>query len=131
MTLAANKAAARRWFEEVINGRRLDAIDEVFGPAYVNHSNGHDTPLAEIRDAAEHLLASSADRHATILDQVAEGNRVATRWESVGTFDGGRRATMRGMVIARIEDDRIAESWETLDTLSFLRDLGEIEEEDE
>ena len=121
------KALARRWFDEVINQRRVEAVDEIYAPDYVHHGTaGHDVDLHGARDIARHLLEASADRHATVLDQVAEGDRVATRWESVGTFEGGRRATIRGIVISRIEDDRIVEDWEAVDHYSFLAELGEL-----
>jgi predicted SnoaL-like aldol condensation-catalyzing enzyme len=125
------KARARRWFDEVINRRRVDAIDEIYASDYVHHgSGGRDIGRSETRAVAAQLLGASTDRRATVLDQIQEGDRVATRWESVGTFAGGRRATMRGMIISRVVGDRIAEEWEIADHYSFLRELGRLAEEE-
>jgi predicted SnoaL-like aldol condensation-catalyzing enzyme len=126
------KALARRWFDEVINRRRVDAVDEIHAPDYVHHgTGGRDVGRDEARVIARRLLDASADRRAVVKDQVEEGDRVATRWESVGTFEGGRRATMRGMLISRIAGDRIAEEWEVIDQYSFLSDLGQLPGGDE
>jgi predicted SnoaL-like aldol condensation-catalyzing enzyme len=121
------KALARRWFDEVINQRRAEAVEEIYAADYVHHgSGGRDVGREGAREIAQSLLDASADRHATVMDQVEQGDRVATRWESVGTFEGGRRATVRGIVISRIEANRIAEDWEAVDLLSFLQELGEL-----
>lgn len=121
------KALARRWFDEVINQRQVDAVDEIYAPDYVHHgTGGRDVGREEARTIAQRLLDASADRHATVLDQLEEGDRVATRWQSVGTYEGGRRATMRGMIFSRVKGDRITEEWEIVDHYSFLAELGEL-----
>ncbi len=126
------KAIARRWFDEVINQRRIGVLDELYAPTYVHHgTGGRDVGRDEARAAAQHLLDASADRRATVLDQLEEGDRVATRWESVGTFEGGRRATVRGILISRIQGDRIAEEWEVVDHYGFLTELGELPRKDD
>lgn len=126
------KAVARRWFDEVINQRRVDAVDEIYAPEYVHHgTGGRDVGRDEARAIAQHLLDASADRHSTVLDQVAEDDRVATRWQTVGTFEGGRRATVRGIIISRVDGGRIVEEWEVVDHYSFLRDLGQLPGEEE
>jgi len=127
MAAQENKAIARRWFDEVINQRRVDAVAEIYQPTYVHHgTGGRDVGREEARAIAQRLLDASVDRRAQVKEQIEEGNRVATRWESVGTFAGGKRATMRGIIISRIEGDRIAEEWEVVDHISFLDELGEL-----
>ncbi len=118
----AAKAVVRRWFDEVINGRDLDAIPELYAADYVHHGAGGfelHGPDA-VREAAAAILAASADRHAVVEDQVAEGDRVVTRFTSRGTQTGAFRGippsgqpwTTEGIVISRIEDDKVAEDWE-------------------
>jgi predicted SnoaL-like aldol condensation-catalyzing enzyme len=43
MFTTANKAIARRFYEEVFNQRNIDAIDELVQAEFVNH---HPTPSA-------------------------------------------------------------------------------------
>lgn len=116
------KAIARRWFEDVINRRNLDAIAEIYAPDYVHHG----AEESEMRGPeAVHVLAAaildaSEDRHAVVDQQVVEGDLVATRFTSrghhTGSFRGipptGRTWTTEGIIISRIEDGRIAEDWE-------------------
>jgi steroid delta-isomerase-like uncharacterized protein len=134
MSFDDNKRIARRWFEEVINQRRLDAIDDIYAAGYVHHGprgremRGRD----QIRGFAAGILSAFADRHATIEEQIAEGDTVATRFTSRGTQTGeflgrppsGKAATIEGIVISRIEGPKIAEEWEITDQLGFLQALG-------
>jgi steroid delta-isomerase-like uncharacterized protein len=70
----------------------------------------------------------------TIEDEIAEGDRVVTRWSARGTHEGeffgipatGKQATVTGVTIDRIIDGRIAESWTNWDTLGLLQQLGAI-----
>ena len=68
----------------------------------------------------------------TIEDQVAEGDRVVTRFTSRGTQLGplmgieptGRKAAWMGITVDRIADGRIAESWASWDMMGMLQQLG-------
>lgn len=117
-----NKALARVWFEEVVNGRDLGAIDEHYAEDYVHHGpEGAEIRGREAaRAVASSILASCADRVAVVEQQVAEGDLVVTRFVSRGT----RRETFRdgdpaggewvteGICISRIAGGEIAEDWE-------------------
>ena len=120
----ANKALARRWFEEVINGRNLDAIPDIYAEEYAYHGPGGlelRGPEA-VRGFAASILAASDDRHAVVERQVVEGNRVVTQFTSRGTQTGpyrgleptGREWVTEGIVISRIEGGRIVEDWEVV-----------------
>jgi len=116
------KALARRWFDEVINGRNLDAIPEIFAPNYVWHgSEGQELRgLEEVRAFAAAILTASDDRHAVVHQQVAEGDLVVTRFTSSGHHTGPYRGvqptgeiwTTEGIVISRISNGKIVEDWE-------------------
>lgn len=118
----ARKALARRWFDEVINERNLDAIDEAYAADYVHHGpeGAEIRGLDEVRAFAAAILAASEDRRAVVEDQIVQGDRVVTRFTSSGTSTGpfmgleptGETWTTEGIVISRIEDGKIAEDWE-------------------
>lgn len=120
--LEARKAIARRWFEDVINRRDLDSIDQIYAADYVHHGpeGAEMRGRAAARAFAAQLLAASEDRHAVVEEQVVEGDRVVTRFTSRGRLTGpfmgrqptGEPWTTEGIVISRIEDGRIAEDWE-------------------
>jgi len=119
-----NKATARRWFEDVINRRALDALADIYALDYVHHGpegreiRGHE----ELRAFAASILAASDDRRAIVDQQIAEGDLVVTRFTSSGHHTGpwqglsptGEVWTTEGIVISRIEDGKIAEDWEVI-----------------
>lgn len=74
------------------------------------------------------------DYACTIDDQIAEGDRVVTRWSMHGTHDGemmgipatGKTVTMTGIAIDRFSNGKFAESWLELDTAGMLQQVGAI-----
>ena len=67
-----------------------------------------------------------------VIDQVAEGDKVATRWsmtarqaaEFYGVPSRGRTATVTGTYIDVVRDDKIAEHWSEMSLPQFMRALG-------
>jgi len=72
----------------------------------------------------------------TVLDQVAEADRVATRWQARGTHHGvfagvpatGRPVTITAIHIHRVADGKLAEHWEAINLLPLLQQLGVVGE---
>lgn len=58
-----------------------------------------------------------------VVDQVAEGDRVASRFVLTGT-NRGRTVRLSGITISRLRDGRIVEDWSAFDSLELLRQLG-------
>lgn len=122
--LVANKALARRWFDEVINSRNPDAIYDIYSIDYVYHGPGgmEMRDLDSVRSFAAAILSASDDRHAVVQQQVAEGDLVVTRFTSVGHHTGpyqgqeatGKIWTTEGIDISRIADGKIIEDWEVI-----------------
>lgn len=114
--------------------RRLDAVDEYFAPGYVRHSAEGDYGLVEYRALLESLHIAFPDLNGTLSEMVAEGDRVAYRWVSVGTHEGSymgvpptlKRVTATGINITRLEDGRIVEEWASWNKVSVLHTLGII-----
>lgn len=80
------------------------------------------------------LLAAFPDGRWTIEDQVAEGDKVVTRFSFTGTHQGefmgiaptGKRVTTSGMVIDRIVEGKIVEEREEWDALGMMQQLGAV-----
>jgi steroid delta-isomerase-like uncharacterized protein len=131
-----NKALVWRYYEEVLNGRRVDVLDEIAAEDYVEHDpfpgqgNGRDDLKARVRL----LLAAFDPDRFTIEDTVAEGDRVVVRWTSTGTHSGefmsipatGRDFTISGIDIHAVRDERMAEHWHVVDQLGQMQQLGLI-----
>lgn len=58
-----------------------------------------------------------------VVDQVAEGDRVASRWVLTGS-NRGRPVRLWGITISRLRDGRIVEDWSAFDGIELLRALG-------
>jgi predicted ester cyclase len=136
----ANKALARRVFDEVWNQGNMAAADEIFAPTVVNHGPGAapaQTGLEAFKQGVTNLRTTFPDLHFTVEDQIAEGDKVATRFTMHGTQKGelrmgptgafsatGKEVTINGIVITRIQDGKIAEGWVNVDQLGALTQLG-------
>jgi steroid delta-isomerase-like uncharacterized protein len=130
-----NKAIAYRAFEEVQSQGKLDLVDELVVRDYIGH-----TPLGELYgpEGVKQFFATLRDAfpnlQVTVEDQIAEGDKVATRWTAHGTHEGqfqavpatGRQMTMTGMTIFRIANARIIEGWTNADILGMLVQLRAI-----
>jgi predicted ester cyclase len=119
----ANKAVVHRLVDEVLNGGRLEVIDELYTP--------------ELAPAARRWMApfraSFPDMRMEVVDLIAEGDTVVGRFTCSATHLGewlghaptGRRFERVDEVgIFRLRDGRIAQAWSLEDTLSRLRQLG-------
>ena len=133
-----NKALIRRWIEEVQKGN-LDIMDEVLASDFVDHSllpgqrpdrEGYKQGLSEDRDAFHNLKI-------TVEDQIAEGDKVMTRYRWRGTHNRGRfrdvpptgrEIEATAIVVHRIVGGKVKEEWSASDTLEMLRQLGAVPE---
>jgi predicted ester cyclase len=129
----------RRIFDEVMNQGRLAVVDELFAPTSITHqASGPGEPAAAgLRQLAASLRQSYPDLRFTVEDQIAEGDKVVTRFTMRGTNRGelllgpgaplpatGKAVTISGIVINRIAGGRIVENWVVVDELGNLRQLG-------
>jgi steroid delta-isomerase-like uncharacterized protein len=126
MSAEENKALVRRHYAEVLSQRNLAVIEELFAPTFVSRlSDGPSVDLAQFKEAAKMSLAAFPDLHATVEDQVAEADKVVTRWIARGTHQGefagipptGKSITLTGIHIHRVADGKIVELWEETDLL--------------
>ena len=126
------KRIVRRYYEDVLEGRRADVLRRFVGPDFVGHDSGG--ALMDRTDfiTAVHMLHDGFDAiSVTIEDQIAEGDRVTTRWSAVarhtGSFAGiaptGREVMLAGTDIHRLDGGRFAEVWEQIDFASLLAQL--------
>jgi steroid delta-isomerase-like uncharacterized protein len=134
-----NKALVRRWFEEVWNNGRTDAIDEMFDQNGIAHGLSDD-PSNPIKGPSQFRPFHSLFRDAfpnmmiVIEDMVAEGDRVAARCSVRAKHEGdfmGRAATQgpvefTGMTIVRIDNGKIVEAWNNFDFLTMYQQIGKM-----
>lgn len=136
-TQEANKALIRRWFEEVWNKGRAEAISEMMSEECVSHglSGDSDNPLrgatgflpfhAQFREAFPHI-------EVIVEDVLAEADKVAARCSVKGKHEGdslGFKATeamvdFDGIGIGRVENGMFVEVWNSFDFAKMYRQLG-------
>jgi hypothetical protein len=139
MSTEQNKATARRWFHDIIAQGRLDVADEIFAASHVIHDphgppSGWPEGPAGLKMVASVFGGGFSGWDIRIDDQIAEGDRVATRWTARATNTGplqgmppsGRPVHVTGVNIARFEGGMIAESWFNFDMLTLLQQVGAI-----
>ena len=136
MTAEERKAFVRRQIEELWNKGNLHAAKECFTKDFVSHDPGPQ----EVRGPegfAENVAAVRSafpDWHLEIVDQVAEGEKVVTRYVATGTHRGelagipptGKRVEVPGMGIDYFRGGKIRESWEYYDVMGMMQQLGAI-----
>jgi steroid delta-isomerase-like uncharacterized protein len=134
-----NKALIRRWFEEVWNQGRPDAIGEMLSPDPVVHGLSDD-PSQPLKGPGGFLPFHAQFREAfpnievVVEDAIAEGDKVAVRCSVRGKHEGdslGFKATQAGVdftgiAIVRVKDDLIVEAWNNFDFMKMYRQLGAL-----
>lgn len=132
-----NSALIRRWFEEVWNKGRMEAIDEMASPDAIGHGQAqHDTDigLKEFRTLAESLRKAFPDFKVTIDQVIEQGDKVVARWTTTMTHKGeflgfaptGKKVTVTGTTIQKIVDGKIVEGWDNWDQLGLLVQIGAV-----
>jgi steroid delta-isomerase-like uncharacterized protein len=135
-TLEANKDVYRRMVEEVVNTGNLDLVDELFDPAYVDHSAPPGAPggLEGVKAVFGMFRAGFPDVRFSVDDMVAQGDVVATLVHGEGTHNGtfmgippsGKHAKWRSVGFFRVKDGKIVEHWGIPDLLGLLIQIGVI-----
>jgi len=133
MSTEQNKATLRRHYNEVMGQGKLDVVDQIVAPSFVDHDR--DNPTHDLAGAKQFFaMARSAfpDNSTTVEDMIAEGDRVVARITVTGTHRGefmgtpptGKYVTFPCIDIVRCADGRIVEHWSLLDNLGLLQQLG-------
>jgi steroid delta-isomerase-like uncharacterized protein len=134
-----NKALVRRWFEEVWNQGRAEAIEEMFDENGIAYGLSDD-PAKPIKGPSDYRpfyeVFRQAFPHVTIVveDMVAEGDKVAARCSVRGKHEGdflGKAATqapvdITGITIVRIEKGKIVEAWNNFDFMTLYKQVGHL-----
>jgi predicted ester cyclase len=134
-----HEAAVRRYFSEVWSQGRLEVLDVLLAPDYVNHTPSTPDPPpgpAGLKPIVAAFRAAFPDLRFTVEDVLADGDRVAVRVRMEGTHTGplfgiaptGRRVRVEQMNIERFRGERIVEHWRVTDELSLMKQLGVVPE---
>lgn len=137
MGLEENKRVARRYWEELWNGGDLSVADAIVSPEFVFHLPPPNHPARGPEGVKELVRADRAafsDLRFIVEDEIAEGDRVVTRWTFEGAQTGkwkfveptGKRVSFAGATTFRLSDGKLVEASANSDALGLLQQLGVI-----
>ena len=131
-----NAAIVRQFIDETLNQGDIegsarfvweDVVEQVPFP-------GQGPGLQGLKDVVRGMRVAFPDMHWCVEEQLADGDRVLTRFEWTGTHRGlflgvpatGRPVKVWGIVIDRFLDGRIKDTRILMDTLGLMIQLGVV-----
>jgi len=132
-----NKAMVQRIHAEISKGNKA-IFDEVLSPNYVRHCQAMPPEFQELHGTDQFkafiadFLTAVPDCNDSVLFVIAENDMVAYVTKMTGTQTGpmgelpasNKEFTLTNIVIHRIEDGKIAETWVSWDNVAMLTQLG-------
>ena len=119
-----NRKVARVALERVCARGDMQLARECYAAEFSDHVGSlHYRGLDGIRRSTALYQALFDDLAIDVVDQVCEGDRVASRWILTGS-NRARTIRLPGLTISHLRDGRIVEDWTAFDSLDLLRALG-------
>src|SRR5215213_8466056 len=137
-TAEENKAIFRRYAEEVGNQQNFELVDEIF-ERYISHQPDGSTLVRgpeDVKRFHREFHSAFSDFHISIDEQIAEGDKVVSRYTMRGTHQRafrdlaptGKEIEIEGVTIFRFSDEgEVVETWDSYDQLSLMRQSTEQE----
>jgi steroid delta-isomerase-like uncharacterized protein len=137
-TAEENKAIFRRYAEEVGNQHNFEIVDQIF-ERYIAHQPDGSTLQRGPQDVKRfqgEFFSAFPDFHINIEEQIAEGDKVVSRYTMRGTHQGdfrgmaptGKEIEIKGVTIFRFSPEgKVVETWDSYDQLSLMRQSTEQE----
>jgi steroid delta-isomerase-like uncharacterized protein len=128
-----------RWFEEVWNKGREDAIDEMFAEHGIANgiNDAEGNPLRgpeNFKIFFRNFRSALSDLQVTVEDTVTEGNKIAARCtvrgkhagEGIGVSPTNETVEFTGLTIVKLEDGKIVEAWNEFDFMKMYAQVGAL-----
>ena len=130
-----NAATSRRWYDEALNQRKLEVLDEFIWPNATHHFAFFPDAVGieAVKGSLAQLSAAFPDVQFSVDDVIASDDRILVRWTGKGTHTGtpflgvatsGKSVEWSGMNAFRFQCGRIIEGWSEASALALLRQLG-------
>jgi steroid delta-isomerase-like uncharacterized protein len=130
-----NKTIARKVFEDIQSQGNLDVVDQIVASDYVGHAFPEDFYGPEgVKQFTLMLRTAFPNVQLKVEDQIAEGDKVMTRWTAQGTHQGdfmgvpatGNQIMISGVTIFRMAGGKLFEGWNHPDLLSLFQQIGAV-----
>lgn len=126
------KAIVRRRFDELDQGN-FGILDELFSPDYTLNFHGRESlDLQGTKDFYDYMYRAFPDLRHEIVEQIAEGAKVVTRWTATGTHTEefmdlpptNERVSFQGINIYTFDGDKLIDSQVAWDLAPLSRRNG-------
>ncbi len=132
--MPTNAEIVRNFVEEVINQNNIEAAGKYFWEDMVEQVPlpGQGPGIAGLKDVLRGFHAAFPDLHFNVLEQISEGDKVASRYEFTGTHHGeflgvpatGKSVKVWGVVIDRLVNGKIKDTRIIMDALGLMVQFG-------
>ena len=136
MTPEDNKAFISRFVEEILNNKNLEAIAEFVVEDFIELDPlpGQQQGREGLKQVIGMMVTAFPDMHWSIHEQIAEGEKVVSRFTWNGTHQGeffgvpatGKSVAVKGVVIDRVVAGKLQDSRILMDTMGMMQQLGVI-----
>jgi predicted ester cyclase len=114
-----------------VNAHDTGRFGEIHAENYIQHSGRSPNGLAAQIESFRALFARMPDLQAAVEDRIIQGDKIVARMAFTGTHTQpmqgiaptGRRFTLRTMDIWRVENGKLAEHWDVVDTAGLQKQL--------
>ena len=133
MSIDDPKKLISRYIEDVWNKADAAALDNLTQDTFRYYLGGQPPrDRAAMREFLQAVHVAFPDWRVHIEDIAAEGNIVVARWTGKATHQGvfhgipptGKQISVCGINLYIIENGRISQEWEQMDSLGMLQQLG-------
>jgi len=133
-----DESLARRFYDEVINQKKLEILDELVADDFVEHEEfpgigaGPEAP----RQFAEMVFAAFPDVRMEVEDLIIGENKEVVRGRMTGTHEGtfadipatGNKVDVKLIDIMEVRDGKVTAHWGLTDMMTMMQQLGVIPE---
>jgi predicted ester cyclase len=106
-------------------------LDKLLAADYKEHQPSVVRGVDEVRDFASKLRNAFTNQRFNVLDKIQDENKIVFRYNWYGIHTGqfydwkptNKEICTHGIIIAKIIDGKIAETWEEWDFAGFVRQL--------
>jgi predicted ester cyclase len=122
--MSEEKAVIRRYYDEVLNGRNLDAVENYFVDERI---------VAGVRRGCFAYFEAFPDLHISLDQLIGEGDKVFVRSTMTGTHDGeykgipptGRHVAVESAEVFTVSDGKFVGYWCQTNVAGLMRQLTE------
>jgi predicted ester cyclase len=127
-----NQDFATRWFHNVWNMRRREAIAEMLAPDALIHEAGLTLRGPEgFYSFFDRMQSAFSQIHVTVEDTITQGDKICVRWscamkhtgDGLGMAPTGKALETTGIAIIRVSRDRAIEAWQNWDMLGLMQQI--------